>query len=543
MSTRGEKLLSIRKLRVAATNGDSELVEILNGIDLDLHRGEVLGLVGESGAGKSMLGLAAMGYARVGCRIVGGEIKFKGISLTDATDEEKRSVRGLQVAYVAQSASASFNPARRLIYQFAENPVHRAHRSRPEVYADARQLYAQMQLPNPDVIGFRYPHQLSGGQLQRAMVATAMSCRPDLIVLDEPTTSLDVTTQIGVLAAIKKVIQQHDIAAIYISHDLAVVAQMAQRIMVLRHGRVVEEGDAQSIMANPREGYTKSLWAVRLLKKEASSPIIGQPVISVRALEAGYARGPLVVRDVSFDVQPKRTVAVVGESGSGKSTLARVLAGLLKPKAGELLFLGKPLPQNVADRSKDEQRRVQIIYQSADTALNPRHTIRGILGRPIEFYFGGTSQTIEHRVRELLAQVELPFDVISRYPGELSGGQRQRIGIARALAAKPDVIICDEVTSGLDQLVAERILKLLLKQQQVTGVSYIFITHDLATVEAIADDVVVMNKGQIVDYGSKAEVMSPPRHNYTKLLLSSVPRMDAGWLDRHLQSRDGAHSS
>ncbi|MBT3789179.1 MAG: ABC transporter ATP-binding protein [Alphaproteobacteria bacterium] len=538
MSTKGDILLSMRGLRIEGQS-DEQWQEIVHGIDLDLHRGEVMGLIGESGAGKSTIGLAAMGYARPGCRITGGEITFDGIDLRTSSEDELRSLRGVRISYVAQSAAASFNPAHRLIDQFSETPVQHGVKSRAEAEEDARVLFRRLKLPFPDTIGNRYPHQVSGGQLQRAMTAMAMSCRPDLIIFDEPTTALDVTTQIEVLAAIKDVVKEFNTAAIYVTHDLAVVAQMADRIMVLRHGNMIEEGVAREMLANPKDPYTRDLLAVRTYAKDDVDLIPHEtPLLKVENVTASYGGGVKVLHDVSVQIPRGRTVAVVGESGSGKSTLARAITGLLPPESGRVMYEGEPLPVALEQRGREQLRRMQMIYQMPDTALNPRQRIREIIGRPLSFYLDLHGAKKEARVRELLEMIEMnPDEYIDRLPGELSGGQKQRICIARALAAEPDLIICDEVTSALDQLVAEEILKLLQRLQDEVNVSYLFITHDLATVRAIADEIVVMLQGRVVEQGPKEEVLTPPHHEYTDLLLSSVPEMDPDWLDRLLAER------
>ena len=533
-----DPLVKVRNLEIIGIT-DENVVPIINGVDLDLHRGEVLGLIGESGAGKSTLGLAAMGFTRDGCHITGGDVHFDGIDLLNASAAEKRGLLGKRIAYVAQSAAASFNPAHRIIRQHTEAPgVHNV-MSRPDSEQDAIELYNKLRLPNPDEIGFRYPHQVSGGQLQRAMTAMAMSCRPDLIIFDEPTTALDVTTQIEVLASIRDIVHQFNTAAIYITHDLAVVAQMADRIKVLLRGDEVEESTTKSMLKSPKEDYTKSLWAVRSFRrKQKSMPKKTEvPIISVKNVDAAYGAVP-VLHNVSFDIHRERTVAVVGESGSGKSTAARCITGLLPIKAGEILNNGEALPADYRMRSKDQLRQIQMIYQSADTALNPRMKVNEIIGRPVEFYLGLKGEDKKRKVWQLFEQIELdPQEFANRLPTELSGGQKQRIGIARALAAEPEFIICDEVTSALDQLVAEGILKLLANLQDKMGLAYMFITHDLSTVKAISDEVVVMKDGVVVESGAKDKMFKPPHHAYTDLLLSSVPEMDEKWLDRLLKER------
>ncbi len=532
----GEVLLEIRNLVIEGRAGE-EWSRILRGVNLTLHRGEVVGLIGESGAGKSTLGLAAMGFARDGCRISAGSIRFDGIDLRTASERVKRGLRGKRIAYVAQSAAASFNPSHKLIDQYAEAPVTHGVMSRAQAEKDAVALYERLRLPNPEEIGFRYPHQVSGGQLQRSMTAMAMACRPDLIIFDEPTTALDVTTQIEVLAAIRDAVRAFDTAAIYITHDLAVVAQMADRITILLRGEEVEENDTRAMLAAPRAAYTKTLWAVRRFQRADQPPPREAPLLSVRKVSASYGKKP-VLHDVSFDLYPGRTLAVVGESGSGKSTVARVITGLLPPSAGEVMLEGASLPPDYRARTRDQLRQCQMIYQMADTALNPKLTLRQIIGRPAAMYLGLRGRALEARIRALLEMIELdPDSFIDRLPSELSGGQKQRIGIARALAAEPKVIICDEVTSALDQIVQEGILRLLDKLQSELGLAYMFITHDLATVRAIADDVVVMQHGRVVEQGTKPEVFTPPHQPYTELLLSSVPRMDPDWLTNLLAAR------
>lgn len=530
----GDVLLEMRDVHINGFS-DDRWHEIIKGVDLTLRRGEVLGLIGESGAGKSTLGLAAMGFARPGCKIVSGSIKFDGMELTEASAEELRQLHGARIAYVAQSAAASFNPAHRLIRQTIEATVRHEVRPAAEARSDAQKLYADLQLPEPNTIGERYPHQVSGGQLQRIMTAMAMSARPDLIIFDEPTTALDVTTQVEVLAAMRNIVDQYHTAAIYITHDLAVVAQMADVIKVLRYGETVEEAQTRKMLTAPEQAYTQSLWAVRSIEKEEAST--DDVILQINGVDASYGGGVKVLDDVSIRVPRGRTVAVVGESGSGKSTTARVITGLLPPRKGEVLFNGESLPAALKSRSVDQLRRIQMIYQMADTAMNPRHTVRDIIGRPLEFYFGMRGRKTDERVVELLGQIELDESFLDRLPSELSGGQKQRICIARALAANPDLIICDEVTSALDQIVQKGILELLLRLQKELGITYIFITHDIATVRAISDEIVVMLEGKVVEQGKKSEILSPPYPEYTKLLLSSVPEMDPDWLSDLLEQR------
>ena len=529
-----EILLEMRDVRIDGYS-DDRWHEIIKGVDLTLHRGEILGLIGESGAGKSTLGLAAMGFARPGCKITSGSIKFDGMELTGMPEKDQRNLRGSRICYVAQSAAASFNPAHRLLDQTIEATVQYSLQSEGDAKKDARVLYKDLQLPDPEKIGDRYPHQVSGGQLQRVMTAMAMSSRPDLIIFDEPTTALDVTTQVEVLAAMRQIVEQFNTAAIYITHDLAVVAQMADSIKVLRYGETIEDAPTRIMLSDPQEDYTKSLWAVRSIEKQAEPS--DDIALEVRGVDASYGGSVKVLRDVNIKVPRGRTVAVVGESGSGKSTTARAITGLLPPSKGEILFNGQGLPAALKNRSKEQLRRIQMIYQMADTAMNPRHTVRDIIGRPLQFYLGLSGCALDQKVLELLELIELDVSFMDRLPAELSGGQKQRICIARALAAEPELIICDEVTSALDQIVQEGILKLLLRLQEELGITYIFITHDIATVRAIADEIVVMYQGKVVEQGSKEAIMAPPYPEYTELLLSSVPEMDPDWLTNLLTQR------
>ncbi|MED5408596.1 MAG: ABC transporter ATP-binding protein [Pseudomonadota bacterium] len=530
-------LLDIRELLIEAEI-EGQWRPIVNRLNLVLAEGEIVGLIGESGAGKSTLGLAALGYTKPGCRIVSGSIKLAGQELTTLTDDELRQIRGNRVSYVAQSAAAAFNPAHRLLEQFAEAPVQHGKMSKTAAGQRGRDLYAQLDLPEPERIGERFPHQVSGGQLQRAMTAMAMGCEPEIIVFDEPTTALDVTTQIEVLAAIKEAVRARGAAAIYITHDLAVVAQLADRIIVLRYGELVEEGDARTLLAEPQEEYTRRLLSVRSLREDKLTRQEDAGLLKVDKVSARYPSSTEhVLDDISIEVERGKTVAVVGESGSGKSTLARVITGLLPPEQGTVAFKGDPLPSTLSDRQKDELRSIQMIYQMPDVALNPRQRVYEIIGRPLEFYLGLQGQEKSHRIQQLLQQIELPESFVERYPAQLSGGEKQRICIARALAAEPDLVICDEVTSALDQLVAEGILELLQSLQNDLNLSYLFITHDLATVKAIADDIVVMYQGRIVEQGDKNDILTPPHEPYTELLLSSVPEMDPDWLDDLMDRR------
>ena len=534
------ELLEVKDLKIEATSyppgEDPVRITIVEGINFTLERGKVLGLIGESGAGKSTIGLSALAYGRGGVEITGGQALLDGEDLLAMNRKEIRAIRGAKVCYVSQSAAASFNPAHRIGDQVIEASLRHKLMTKAEARERAAYLFDILGLPEPESFGKRYPHQVSGGQLQRAMTAMALCSRPDLIVFDEPTTALDVTTQIDVLAAIKLAIEKTETAALYITHDLAVVAQVSDDIMVLRDGAMVEYGPTEQIIEQPEEDYTRALVNVRSIKHQEAADQ-KRKYFEMSGIHAAYIGGVKVLNDVSLHVPKGQTLAIVGESGSGKSTLARVATGLLPPMAGEVRIEGEPLPAALKQRSREQLRRLQLIYQMADTAMNPRQTVGQIIGRPLTFYEGVRGAERDRRVQELLDQIEMGEGFIDRYPAELSGGQKQRVAIARALAAKPEIIICDEPTSALDPLVADGILHLLLDLQKKKGLSYIFITHDIAIVRAIADSVAVMYQGELVRFGPKSEVLSPPFDDYTDLLLKSVPEMHLGWLEEVLATR------
>lgn len=536
MADAGSPILKIRNLRLEALNGNV----IVDNVDVTLERGQVLGLIGESGAGKSTIGLAAMSYARAGVHIAGGTVEIDGVDIRQLDAAARRDVRGRRIAYVAQSAAASFNPAHSILDQCCEMPVVHGMMNRAEAETWAIELFKALDLPNPETFGQRYPHQASGGQLQRAMAAMAMSCRPDILVLDEPTTALDVTTQIEVLILLKRLIREFGTAALYITHDLAVVAQVADRIKVLRHGKEIEEGTTDDVLKRATKEYTARLVAVRgAASSERANPDTVKPerVLSVESCDAGY--GPAkIVNSVSLDVKRGETVAVVGESGSGKSTLARVITGLLPPMAGRVIFKGAELPKSLADRSRDQKRMVQLVYQMPDVALNPRQSLREVIGRPVSFYFGTSAAETEARTLALLKLVELPETFMDRHPPQLSGGQKQRVCIARALAAQPDLILLDEPTSALDPLVAEEILKLLKRLQADLGLAYMLITHDLDVVHRIAHRTAVMLKGSFVAFADTETIFKGPYHPYTEKLVKAVPEMRVDWLDEALIRRE-----
>ncbi len=536
-------LVEIRDLTVEATTDSGRRVEILKGVTLDIAAGETVAFIGESGSGKTTAAMTLLGYARPGCRISGGAVRVDGHDMVALSEKERAALRGTTVAYVPQSAAAAFNPATTIMDQVIE--VTRIHRlmEPDEARRRAVALFRALSLPDPDGIGDRYPHQVSGGQLQRLAAAMALIGDPKVVIFDEPTTALDVTTQVEVLRAFKAVTAKRQIACVYVSHDLAVVAQIADRILVLRHGAVQEIGSVDDILHRPTHPYTKELLHAfhpdtgGRTGAAAAVAASGAPLLSINTLSAGY--GPpqsngqplvLAVKEVSLRVKQGTNLGIIGESGCGKSTLARAIAGILPACGGGIQFDGRELRHSARQRGRDQLRDLQIVFQHADTALNPAKSIEDILGRPLTFYHGLRGKTRDARIDALLDMVHLPRALRHRRPAELSGGQKQRVNFARALAAEPKLILCDEITSALDTVVAAAIIDLLKELQRELGLSYVFISHDLSVIEAICDEIIVMYRGQMVETITPA-ARQEPQHPYSRLLFSSVPKLDPTWLD------------
>ncbi|TBY40839.1 ABC transporter ATP-binding protein [Rhizobium leguminosarum] len=532
--------IKIRDLKVEATTDSGRRVEIIKGVSLDVAEGEIVALIGESGSGKTTIALTLMGHTRAGCRISGGSVSVGGKDMVTLSEKQRAKVRGTEVAYVPQSAAAAFNPATSIMDQVIE--VTRIHQlmSPDEARARAVELFRALSLPDPETIGSRYPHQVSGGQLQRLAAAMALIGDPTLVIFDEPTTALDVTTQIEVLRAFKSVMKKGGIAGVYVSHDLAVVAQIADRIVVLKGGETQETGTTDEILNNAKHPYTRELLAAFEPKPRGATGLAEPataPLLSIEDLVAGYGQRqadglPLVraVEHVSLKVERGRNLGIIGESGCGKSTLARTIAGILPAAVGKIVFDGTELHRNARERSRDELREMQIVFQYADTALNPAKSVEDILDRPLVFYHRMDRKARNARIDQLLDMVRLPRNLRHRRPGELSGGQKQRVNFARALAADPKLILCDEITSALDTVVAAAVIDLLKELQRELGLSYIFISHDLSVVEAICDEIVVMYGGRKVEEITPSTVKAPT-HPYSQLLFSSVPTLDPAWLD------------
>ncbi|SDA90147.1 ABC transporter ATP-binding protein [Mesorhizobium qingshengii] len=533
-------LVEVRNLKIEAKTDAGRLVEIIKDVSLDIADGEIVALIGESGSGKTTVALSLMGYARPGCRITGGEINVSGRNMAALSEKERAKSRGTDIAYVPQSAAAAFNPSSTIMEQVIE--VTRIHKLMPPEQARKRavELFKALSLPDPEGIGARYPHQVSGGQLQRLAAAMALISDPKLVIFDEPTTALDVTTQIDVLKAFKSVMRAGGVAGVYVSHDLAVVAQIADRIVVLKGGEVQETGTTAQILSAARHPYTRELLAAfepKPRQAHADADAGTKPLLRIDNVTAGYgavrADGLPVIRavnSVSLVVEKGRNLGVIGESGCGKSTLARVIAGIHPAAAGDIVFDGRELERTARKRSQEQLREMQIVFQYADTALNPAKPVEDIISRPLAFYHRLDRQARSKRVDELLDMVRLPRTLRYRHPSELSGGQKQRVNFARALAAHPKLIICDEITSALDTVVASAVIELLKELQRELGLSYIFISHDLSVVEAICDEIMVMYNGERVELITPDKVKAST-HPYSKLLFSSVPKLDPTWLD------------
>ncbi|XAH25345.1 ABC transporter ATP-binding protein [Xylophilus sp. GW821-FHT01B05] len=493
-------VLSASDLTIDAFNARGTTRRVLDQVSFTLERKRILGIIGESGAGKSTLGLAALGHFRAGLRHAGGRMALGGTDLLTLGEQGLSLLRGTRIAYVAQSAAAAFTPSMRLLDQVVETAVARRLMSARDAAMRAVDLFELLGLPDPARFGQRYPHQVSGGQLQRAMTAMALCSSPDVIVFDEPTTALDADTRKQVLATVRHALHKTGTAALYISHDLATVADIADDMLVLRDGRMVEYGPTRRVIEAPQSDYTQRLLNVSHVAR-AACDVVDEGLaelpqaLAVEHVTASYANGVPVLKDVSFGIPAGRTLAVVGQSGSGKSSLARVVSGLLRPSSGRVWVNGRLLAADYRKRSKAELRAVQLIHQLPDVALNPRHTVREAIGRPLTFYFGLRGEAREQRIVALAEQVELDAAILDRYPHQLSGGQKQRVCIARAFAAEPTVLVCDEPTSALDPLVGQSVLALFSRLQREAQIAVLFITHDLATVRAIADSVLLIEQG------------------------------------------------
>jgi len=568
---------------------------IVEDLDLDLRGGEVVGIVGESGSGKTTMALALLGFTRRGVAIRSGTVEVEGSALTEGGERSVRSLRGRLVSYVAQDPGAALNPSLRVGDLVGD--MLRAHDAGGKAEGKVMAALRGVNLPAEQEFLRRFPHQLSGGQQQRVAIATALVCGAKLVVLDEPTTGLDVVTQARILNEIQRLRSEQNVAIVYVSHDLAVVSSIADRVAVMYAGRIVEEGPTAELVARPRHPYTRGLlssvpdpvrprriqsipgvsvgvgdrppgcaFAPRCLQRtepralmeappfeqidthhrvrcfewrrtpslEWEAPLIakssapGVDLLEVDSLTAGYGSrlAPLeAVRNVSFSVAPGECLAIVGESGSGKSTLARCIVGLHPQRAGRVLLEGAVLAPGAARRTREARRRIQIVFQNPNESLNPRHRVGNAIARPASILRKLSAQDADEEAARLLGMVRLSLGLRDRFPGELSGGERQRVAIARALSAKPDLIICDEITSALDVSVQAAVLELLSELRAELGLALVFITHDLGVVASIADRMLVLESGAIREQGGVAAVLSDPQDDYTRRLVAAAPRL------------------
>ncbi|MFI0411679.1 dipeptide ABC transporter ATP-binding protein [Actinomadura sp. 3N508] len=561
--------------------------DIVQDVSFELGRGEVMGVVGESGSGKSTLALALLGFARKGATITGGRVVIDGVDLLALPPGELRRARGSRVAHVAQDPATALNPSLSLATQLTEG----LRRPRREALPRVRRLLETVGLPSDDAFLKRRPRQLSGGQQQRVAIAMAVAAGPRLIVLDEPTTGLDVSTQARVLEMVRELCGEHEMAAIYVSHDLAVVADVADHVTVMYGGEVVESGTTKDVLLRAAHPYTRALLAAvpsathrhrlvpipgralsaaesrrgcvfaprcdhavaecgttrpelvpapsgtlaRCLRTEEvmrkprapqrshethAVADAGPDVFSVSGMNAGYG-GRQILFDVSFGLARGECLALVGESGSGKTTMSRCLIGLHEEQEGTLTFEGRPIPARAGKRGKSTRRELQYVSQNPYASLNPHRSVESSLLVPLRHYFGMSARDGRKRVREALERVEMPSRLSDSYPAELSGGQRQRVAIARALVCEPKLLICDEVTSALDVSVQASVVE-LLRSLLDDGLSMIFVTHDLAVVRSIADSVVVLNQGRVVESGAADSVLTAPSHPYTQGLVAAT---------------------
>ncbi|MBF4618659.1 ABC transporter ATP-binding protein [Clavibacter sp. VKM Ac-2873] len=499
-------------------------VPVVRGVSFEIRAGRALGLVGESGSGKSTVARTLLAHLRRGSRIVGGSVEVAGDDVFALSPAATRELRGGTAAVVAQNAGQALTPSMRVGRQLREALESHGLPSDDERVAELIRL---VRLPDPATIVRRYPHQLSGGQQQRIAIAMAVAARPRVLVLDEPTTALDVVTQAAVLTLIRDLARELGMAVLLVSHDLGVVSTMVDEIAVMRDGVIVEHRPTAELFASPEHAYTRELLAAIPGGAGPAAPPAAAPetpMVVADGLVVRYGRGlPPAVSDVSFTIAPRETLAVVGESGSGKTTLATALAGLVPTESGTFRFEGDgvsgDLTSAVAGRSPALRRAVQLVFQNADTSLNPRRTVGAAIARPLKLFTGRASA---ERVGEILTEVGLSPDFAARLPSQLSGGQRQRVGIARALAADPQLVIADEITTALDVRVQAEILDLLAGLQRDKGLSCLFISHDLAVVRGVADRVAVMTGGRIVEIGPTERVFRGPNHPYTRQLLAAT---------------------
>ena len=539
-ATAQQSLLAIRNLEVSFGG-----TPVLHGISLSLRKGERVAIVGQSGSGKSTTIAAVLRLLPGSGRITGGSIDLGGDDLAAVPEARMRGIRGRKIGLVPQDPMSNLNPAMKVGAQIADALVSNGmpgvtDRNRAGVKRRAVELMAEAGIPDAERRFGQYPHEFSGGMRQRVLIAIALAGDPELLIADEPTSALDVTVQRQILNHLQQLVEARGTTLLFITHDLGLAADRTDRIIVMADGRIVEEGTPQQILLDPQQEYTKKLVAAAPSVSAALSPAdsaatavsegqAADPVVEVRRLVKEFKlrgqRGQVVraLNDVSFTVQKGTTTAVVGESGSGKTTVARILLGLETPTSGEALVGGQSISASRGTERRRLRRMVQPVFQDPYGSLDPTFSIERLIDEPLRIFGIGDRVSRRNRVAELLDQVALPRSVAQRRPNELSGGQRQRVAIARALAPEPELLICDEAVSALDVLVQDQILSLLADLQDRLGLTYLFITHDLAVVRQIAHNVVVMKSGAVIERGTADQVFLAPQQAYTSDLLSAIP--------------------
>ena len=606
-----ETILKVKNLSIGFRSKKDEEILILRNISTNIKKGETVGIVGESGSGKSTLALAMMGYVKQGLYTIDGESLFNSSNLLKKSNRELEKIRGRKIAMIPQNAGQALTPNLKIGYQIDE--ALRLHTNFNKIHRDNKisELLNKVRLPSPDTMALRYPHELSGGQQQRVAVAMALAGSPELLLLDEPTTGLDVTTQAHVLELLNFIAKDTGTSMVYVSHDLGAIAQVSDRIIVMYSGEIVLEGPSRAVLKKPIHPYTygllKSIPKLSLSglpdsmpgsqpqpgtiikgcsffercdfadeKCKNSSPkleyiedlktsvrcfnykslineksksntttidkinIKENEILKLSDVSISYAKQKLIdqilnkiedtnptVKDVNININKGETIALVGESGSGKSTILKTIAGLLRTKDGKIRFdQDRDLPSNLKERAPNDLRAIQLIFQNPDESLNPNHTVEQILAQPLKLYFGLNGNKLKNEIIDLLKKVRLGEFYMTRYPRQLSGGEKQRVAVARAFAAKPDIILCDEVTSALDVSVQAAVLNLLQKLKKDFGTTYIFVSHDLAVVRAISDRVAVLYQGRLCEVGPSKKVYQLPSHPYTEVLLGAVLEPD-----------------
>jgi len=603
---------SVKNLSIGFRSQKGKEISILRNVTTNIKKGETVGIVGESGSGKSTLALAMMGYVKHGLFTMSGECLFNSLNLLDLSNNELEKIRGRKIAMIPQNAGQSLTPNLKIGYQIEEALKLHTNLNENERKDRISELLNKVRLPSPDVMALRYPHELSGGQQQRVAVAMALAGNPELLLLDEPTTGLDVTTQAHVLELLKDITKDTGTSMVYVSHDLGAIAQVCDRVIVMYAGEIVLEGPVRKILKEPIHPYTNGLLksipklsleglpesmpgaqpqpghigegcsfydrcnisdekckiktpdleflseidtSVRCFnykkvninqnkniqiknldeKNAENNEILGLSDVSISYAKQSFldqlfnklTDSNPTVKDINININKGETIALVGESGSGKSTILKSIAGLLKTKDGNINFAqNRKLSEDLKNRSSDDLRAIQLIFQNPDESLNPNHTVEQILSQPLKLYFGLKGDELKKNIIELLEKVRLGEFYLTRYPRQLSGGEKQRIAVARAFAAKPDIILCDEVTSALDVSVQAAVLDLLKKLKDDFGTTYIFVSHDLAVVKAISDRVAVLYQGRLCEIGPSKNVYKFPSHPYTEVLLGAVLEPD-----------------